>query len=195
MTGKVQKRKAALRAKLIDLAEERIAKNGLAALRARDLAADAGCAVGAIYSHFDDLNALVLIVNGRTFERLGVAVRAVSNDGALPKDRLLAMSLAYLYFAAENRGLWRALFDVQMTEGAVPDWYDEALGGLFGEIAGPVSALYPDLAADAAELMTRTLFSSVHGIVTLGLESRFGEVTLTRIETMVQLLISEIGKK
>ncbi len=74
MAAKTEMRKAALKERLLDIAERRIAEGGLAALRARDLAAEAECSVGAIYNVYDDLNALVMAVNGRTFRALGKAV-------------------------------------------------------------------------------------------------------------------------
>jgi len=42
-------------------------------LRARDFAADAGCSLGAIFNVFDDLNAIVMAVNGRAFRKLGAS--------------------------------------------------------------------------------------------------------------------------
>ena len=47
-----EERKAQLQEKLVLAAETRIAAAGAGSLRARDLAADAGCAVGAIYNAF-----------------------------------------------------------------------------------------------------------------------------------------------
>ena len=51
-----------LRARLIDVAERTIAENGLAALKARDLAREAGCSVGTIYNVFEHLDELILCV-------------------------------------------------------------------------------------------------------------------------------------
>ena len=75
MTTKADLRKADLRLKLVAAAEVRIARDGAGALRARDLAKDADCAVGAIYNAFDDLNAIIVAVNGQTFRRLGDEMR------------------------------------------------------------------------------------------------------------------------
>jgi len=194
--GKVDERRAALRLKLIDLAEAQIAEGGLVSLRARDLAKGAGCAVGAIYNHFDDLNALILEVNGRTFSRLGEAVGgAVAQAEALdPKQRLIAMSHAYLDFAAEQQTLWRALFDVQMSlDGPVPDWYLQALGGLFAYIAAPLREMLPDMPEAELDLMTRALFSSVHGIVLLGLERRISGVPIDQIREMIAQVLLRMG--
>lgn len=193
MAGKVAERKAALRQKLIELAEEQIADGGLSGLRARELAKQAGCALGAIYTHFDDLNALVLEVNGRTFKRLGQAVAAADRSGS-PNDRLIAMSLAYLQFAAAQPRLWRALFDVEMsTETEVPQWYMDALGNLFSHIAEPLADLFPEKDSRALDLMTRALFSSVHGIVLLGLEQRISGVPVPQIEEMIAEVLGQVG--
>ena len=193
MPAKTDARRAALRDSLTDLAEAQIREGGLASLRARSLAAAAGCSVGAIYTVFDDLTALVLAVNGRTFRRLGAAVSAAvaAAQDADPQDRLIAMSLAYLDFASENTALWRALFDVEMsTEAPVPAWYMDALGGLFSHIASPLSELHPDMDEQALDLLTRALFSSVHGMVLLGLERRISAVPRDRLEQMIaQVLV------
>ena len=196
MSTKSQIRREQLRDKLVEAAEIRIGRDGLRELRARDLAGDAGCAVGAIYNVFEDLNAIVMAVNGRTFRRLGQAVSTSFDGTEPPVERLIVMSTAYLHFADANTNLWRALFDLKMTDdGPVPDWYREALRGLFSYIAEPVSQLFPDLDQTELELMTRALFSSVHGIVTLGLENRISGVPPKQIERMIAQVLSRIGNK
>ncbi len=195
MTGKVAARKEALRVKLVDLAEAQIAKGGLRSVKARDLAKEAGCALGAIYNAFDDLQALFMAVNGRTFQRLGFAVaQSVEDVQAGPNERLIIMSEAYLGFAAENTNLWRAMFDLEMsTDDEVPNWYLVALAGLFENISRPLSEIYPDMDAESLDLMTRSLFSSVHGIVLLGLEKRISGVPPEKIKTMISMLLSQIS--
>lgn len=196
MARETRERKALLRKQLTDLAEARIAEAGLKALRARDLAEAAGCSVGQIYNVFDDLNALVLEVNGRTFARLGESVgRAVANaEGAGPSERLVVMSHAYLHFADAHNNLWRALFDVEMTvESAVPAWYMDAMGRLFSLIMEPLSELFPGKTEQELDLLTRALFSSVHGIVLLGLQRRISGVPVPLIEKMIAEVLMQIG--
>jgi AcrR family transcriptional regulator len=197
MAGKVEARKAALREKLVDLAEAQIEAEGLASLRARELARQAECAVGAIYTHFEDLQALTLEVNGRTFARLGTAVGAVvaETKDADPNARLIAMSHAYLAFAGDHPKLWRALFDVEMrSDGPVPAWYAQAMGQLFAYITAPLAEIFPTYDSTKLDLMTRTLFSSVHGIVLLGLENRISGVPGEQLKTMISLLLEQVGQ-
>lgn len=196
MAAKTELRKAALKERLLDIAEQRIAEGGLGALRARDLAAEAECSVGAIYNVYDDLNALVMAVNGRTFRALGTAVtRAVAKAKPMaPQDRLIVMSTAYMHYAAENTRQWRALFDLEMTaDGPVPDWYLEELAAVFALIAEPLREIYPEKSRAELDLMVRALFSSVHGIVLLGLERRISGVPLDQIEMMIAAVLREIG--
>lgn len=194
MAGKVAERRAALRVKLIDSAQAQIEAGGLSSLKARDLAKEAGCALGAIYNVFDDLTALVLEVNGRTFKKLGAAVSASFDGNEPPKARLILMSNAYLDFAAAHPKLWRALFDIEMAaDGPVPQWYLAALAGLFGNIRTPLAELYPEMEAHELDLMTRAMFSAVHGIVLLGLENRISGVPPEHIRTMITQVLSRIG--
>lgn len=189
MARKTDARRADLKAKLLTLAEETIAKAGLPALRARDLAKEAGCSVGAIYTHFDDLSELVLEINARTFTRLGAAIDArVAQSDTAPQDRLVAMSQAYVSFARENRLVWRALFEVDIGDGA-PDWYRTAMGALFGQITETLYDLTPEMETAERDLFARALFSSVHGIVALGLDEIEVGVPEDRLEDMAELLI------
>lgn len=195
--GKVQERKAKLRERLIDVAEAQIILGGLGTIKARDLARKAECALGAIYNVFDDIDDLVMAVNGRTFHKLGVevtgAVEASKDDS--PNDQLIAMSKAYLGFAAENTFLWRALFDLEMSsDSKVPEWYLAELAQLFAHIGRPVARLFPSMPANELDMMVRALFSSIHGIVWLGLEKRISGVPRPQIEHMIGQVLSQIGR-
>jgi len=64
---------------------------------------------------------------------------------------------------------------------------------VFALIAAPLARLFPDMAPEARELMVRGLFSSVHGIVLLGLERRISAVPQDKIEEMLSLLLGQIG--
>lgn len=192
MAGKVAEKRKALRENLIVLAERKITEDGLSALRARDLAKEAGCATGAIYNVFDDLSDLVLTVNARTFHRLAADVTAALDEA--PADalaQLIAMGEAYHKFAVTNYKSWRAIFDVERDPSTPPpDWYLEELSHLFSYIDRPLSAAMPDMDPQARQLFVRTLFTSVHGIVMLGLDDTSAAVQSSAIDTMIRLLLT-----
>lgn len=196
MSQATRARHDALRTSLTDIAERWVAESGMEKIRARSLAAEAGCSVGAIYTVFGDLTDLIIAVNGRTFHALGAAVSKALADrpDADPQDQLVIMGHAYLHFAAEHPRLWRTLFDLEMSiEQDVPKWYLEELGKLFALIAGPLRALHPEADEAYIDKLTRTLFSSVHGIVLLGLEKRISGVPLEAMEEMTALLLRNVS--
>ena len=195
MAGKVAERRAALRENLVLIAERTIADHGLGALRARDLASEAGCAVGAIYNVFGDLTDLVLSVNARTFRRLGADVaEALAGAPQDPVEQLVVMAQAYHRFAADNHLSWRALFDVERAPGeAAPDWYLEEMGRLFTYISDPLAVIFPNRDPHEHALLTRALFSSVHGIVLLGLDEASAGVPSEDIDRMIALVLRQIA--
>jgi AcrR family transcriptional regulator len=196
MARKSQTKRQDLRDRLIDAAVARIEVDGLGALRARDLAAQAGCAVGAIYNVFDDMRELALAANGRTFRRMGTFVSdSLSASGATdPLDRLVGIGQGYLDFAIANPNAWRALFDVEMSvDQKIPPWYLEELERLFTLIAAPLAQLRPGDSREELGLLTRALFSSVHGIVLLGLERRISAVPQDDMRAMITLVIRKVA--
>lgn len=196
MAGKVQKKRDDLRARLLDIAEARITEGGISAVRARDLAKEAECAVGAIYNVFGDMNDLIMAVNARTFKRLGdhVSAAVAAEAPGHPVNTLITMSHAYLHFARDNTPAWRTLFDLEVsTEKDVPEWYLDELQKLFALIAAPLVRIFPDMPREDVILMTRGLFSSVHGIVLLGLEKRISAVPIDQLEHMISLVFNHLS--
>ncbi len=196
MARKTQERREALRDRLLDIAERTVIEDGLAAVKARELAKEAECAAGAIYTVFDGLRDLILTVNGRTFQRLGVAVAGYPGvaDADDPRARLVALSYGYLDFAINNTNAWRSLFEVEMrADGPVPEWYLRELGKLFEVIAVSVREIFPNLSEKDITLMTRALFSSVHGIVLLGIERRISGVPQEELQRMIALVLRSLS--
>jgi hypothetical protein len=108
----------------------------------------------------------------------------------------MAMSRAYMVFAQDHTNLWRALFSLEMqAEVNAPDWYKTALRDLFQHIAKPLAELFPDLSAQDLDLLVRGLFSSVHGIILLGLERRISGVAPDEIEAMIYQILGRVAGK
>lgn len=185
-------RREELRAALIAAAERRIAGDGLGSLRARDLAAEAGCALGAIYTAFPDLDALILEVNLRTLGLFEAALGPETDGFAATSaaDELVRLGQAYLAFAQGHAKRWRALFQHQPADGwRPPDWYVAEQARLFRRIEAPLQALRPDLPTPERILLARSLFSATHGIVMLGLDPRLMALPVAVVRTQLDLLI------
>lgn len=201
---KTTERRQSLREALIAVAERSIDAHGLAGLKARELAAEAGCAVGAIYNVVADLDDLVLAVNARTLTMLEAELVAAAlpppggvdgNDGADGATaQLVRMALGYLRFAAAHTRRWRAVFDHRLPDGKeLPDWYRGQQQRLFAFVEQPLQVLQPDLAHEQFELLARSLFSAVHGIVMLGLEEKLGAVSLADLEAQTTAILTALG--
>src|SRR5882672_1648888 len=193
-------RRARLRGALVSAAEQAIARQGLGALRARALAEEGGCAVGAIYNVVEDLDDLVLLVNARTLAALehdlSVADRAAEPDGPNAAiARLVRMALAYLDFAAAQTPRWRTLFEHRMPAGReVPTWYREQQQRLFAYVEELLLELQADESRVRRALLARSLFSAVHGLVVLGLEEKLQTIPLPVLREQVRFVVTAIGR-
>lgn len=196
MAGKREEKRAALRAKLLESALKRIHENGLASLRARDLAKDAGCALGAIYNIFDDLDELVFHAKAEMFRTMDAQLVNVMADADTmpPKEQMLKLSHAYHHFATKNRNAWTALFaSVTSDPKDVPQWYKEALTRLMGHISKPLHQLQPDLSPEELSLRTRTIFSAIHGVILLSLQKRLSGVAEDEVSDAIEIVISSFS--
>jgi len=186
------RRQAQLEA-LIAAAEKRICETGAHTLKARDLAADIGVALGGLYNIVQDMDDLLLRITVRTqgrldalFEHDTAHLPMTTRAGAL--DRLVAVALAYYRFARENLPLWRMMFEVRITT-PLPDWAVEAQLGLFRHVGAPLSVILPDASPEALTIRARTLFSAVHGVVYIGLEERLIAVPPQKLAEEIEWLI------
>ncbi len=175
-SARTQDRRQAQLEALIAAAEKRICDNGLLSLKARDLAADIGVALGGLYNIVADMDALLLLVSSRTLNRLGES--ATERTSHLPMatreeaiERLVAVAHTYLDFARKNLPLWRMVFELRVSS-PLPDWAAQDQLRLFRHIAEPLKVIMPDLDTIALTVRARTLFAAVHGIISIGLEER-----------------------
>jgi AcrR family transcriptional regulator len=193
-------RRAKLREGLIVAAERLIEAHGLSGVKARPLAEAAGCALGAIYNVFPDLDALILTVSARTLARLDAHLsQGAAKGGAKGEDPdqreaarqgLVALALAYLDFAFAHRASWRALFEHRLPEGrTVPEWLIADQSRLFGRVEALLEPLMPRLPATERALLARSLFSAVHGLVLLGLEEKLAAMPIAILRAQLARIV------
>lgn len=187
----VQERRAAQLVDLVDAAERTIAMHGLDGLRARDLAAETGIAVGAIYNLVGDMDELVYRVASRTMARLDRTLETAAASADTPLGSLVEIAVAYLGFATTDKRLWRALFEHRIpADKQPPDWTTAEQLRLFRHIVAPLAQLMPHADRDSLGLTARTLFSAVHGVVILGLDGKRIAVPIDRLEAQLRKLVS-----
>jgi AcrR family transcriptional regulator len=183
MIDKKAAKREDLRDRLIAAAGGRIAQSGLKELRARDVTTDAGCALGALYLVFEDLDALVLDVNARTLRTLDAVMNEALALTKNPGEQMHALAQTYLNFARQNPYLWWALFQFHMSnQKKVPDWFSLEQTKLLTQIIRPLAVLQPGLNEEELVVRARTLFAAVHGIVSISLENRFVGVPMETLD-------------
>jgi AcrR family transcriptional regulator len=195
-------RRGELKERLTDAASRLIEAKGLASVKARPLAEKAGCALGAIYTVFPDLDALILAVSARTLARLeahldaiAVEVAAEATPREAARQRLVALALAYLNFAFAHRASWRALFEHRLPEGRpVPEWMVAEQARLFGKVEVLLGPLVPHMGVAQRAILARSLFSAVHGLVLLGLEEKLGVMPFAMLREEVERLVSAMAR-
>lgn len=191
MAGKREEKREDLKARLIEAARARIVEHGLASLRARDVTQDAGCALGGLYTVFSDLDTLVLHVNSSTLGMLEGELVAALGDESDPGRQLRILAHGYLNFALAHRNLWASLFEHKLPEGVeVPKWHLDKHMFLIQFIARPLARLNPDLAEEDLRIRALTLFSAVHGIISISLEGRFVGLPRGRLESELDDFVS-----
>lgn len=156
---------------MLDTARRIIASKGLISLKVRDVAEAAGCAIGSVYNEFGDFDGLILTINRETVQRLTGELRSITD--ADPRAQLRGLAQGYLEFTSQNANLLRSLFEHRMeNDRPFPEDILNMVMEAFALMYPPLFRLMPDRDPAEVALIARTMFSAVHGIISLGLEER-----------------------
>jgi AcrR family transcriptional regulator len=165
------RKKTLRRQSMLEIARRLIAANGLRSLKVRDVAESADCSIGSVYNEFGDFDGLILTVNRETVQAL--TARLVGVPAETPARQLHGLAEAYLAFAADHANLLRALFEHRMeNDRPFPEDILLMVMQAFALMHEPLVRLLPDRDPEQVALLARTMFSAVHGIISLGLEER-----------------------
>ena len=165
------KKKIRRRALIVGIARDLITSKGLRSLKVRDIADAADCSIGSVYNEFGDFDEVILTVNKETVQALTARLKAVPKDD--PIRQLHGLAATYLEFAAEHANLLRSLFEHRMEEDRpFPEDILIMVMDAFNLMHEPLERLMPGRAPKDVALLSRIMFSAVHGIISLGLEER-----------------------
>ena len=157
-----------LRQALVSRALRVIAEEGVEALSLRDLARRLGVSHAAPAHHFPDRTALLVALAGDGFVRLGAALSAAETPVA--RERLAAAGRAFLGFALDHPGYFRAMFGPHVAElPRAPEEVVRAAEAGYGVIVRGVEGL---VGAGDTRLpyLSFAAWSFLHGAATLFLD-------------------------
>jgi AcrR family transcriptional regulator len=156
---------------ILEIARGLIASKGLRSLKVRDIAEAADCSIGSVYNEFRDFDGVILTVNRETVQALTAHLVAVPRED--PVRRLHGLAATYLDFATEHANPLRALFEHRMEQDRpFPEDILTMVMEAFALMHEPLVRLMPNRDPAEVALVSRMMFSAVHGIISLGLEER-----------------------
>ena len=160
----MQENATGLRARLIDVGVDLVAREGVQALTLREIARRAGVSHGAPRRYFPTHLELLSAIAGRGFEELGRRATAAVEDGtASERAQVSALGRVYLEFALGNRGMYELMFRHDLLESGHLGRRDTSLP-LFGRLVDLVGQVRPDV---DARLVAGALWANLHGIAQL----------------------------
>jgi AcrR family transcriptional regulator len=178
---------------MLEIARRIISSKGLISLKVRDVADAADCSIGSVYNEFGDFDGLILTINRETIRLLTEKLRAVPDFD--PRAQLHGLAAGYLEFATDHANLLRSLFEHRMEEDRpFPQDILDSVMEAFALMYPPFHRLLPDRDPAEVALIARTMFSAVHGIISLGLEERMVAVPPVKLrQQLVQFVDAQLA--
>ncbi len=168
-SGYRDRQKREIRARIVDVANELVRREGFEALTMRRLAALSGCAPMSVYSYFPDKDAILAALAEDAFAALA---RRIETDP--PIDSLAALEdalLRYVNFGLANPQHYRIVFTPRAAERSARETDMPSLGNpVLRLLLERVEACVRDerLEGDPIDL-AGFLWAAVHGAVGLGI--------------------------
>ncbi|MGV6825364.1 MAG: TetR/AcrR family transcriptional regulator [bacterium] len=171
----------------LSAAERLVSEDGIKALTARKVASEIGYTVGTLYLVFDNIEDLILQLNGRTLDAMYDWVLARHLSSSDREVALIALADAYIEFAEQHIARWNLLFDYRAGNNhTLPEWYLEKLGRLFGLVESTLGNGNSDTETVRA---ARVLWAGVHGICLLKIRQQLDLAGGQSTREMTRLLI------
>ena len=159
-----------LQAALVRMAGKMLEKEGVEALKLREVARRAGVSHNAPYRHFAQREALLAALAAEGFEWLGAAQRKAAQTGGLR-----GMGKAYVAFALAHPQRFRLMFGGQISIARHVRLREVALRTFEG-LSGALAARVPE--AQGARDASVAAWSLVHGLALLLMGKRIAPAAL-----------------
>ncbi len=154
-----------------DIAEE----EGLRGLTTRRIAQEIGYTVGTLYNVFENLDDLILHLNGTTLDDLYEVCSKVRLDEE-SEAAVLALAESYVRFIREHPKRWSILFEHHLPDGReLPEWHHEKVRRLLGLLEQALAPLFAPGQEAERHHSARVLWASLYGIGALESVSKLGQ--------------------
>ncbi len=156
-----------LKTAMIEAALQLVREKGPRGFTLNEASRTAGVSVSAPYNHFKDKDALlieIVLLGNRTLE---AELQAAADNVESPREKLLAVYLAYVSFAERHLDLFVVMFQSGIDKTSYPEVHASSTKAF--EVAAKLAAQIEPSEASAVQLALG-LWTMAHGFATLSLE-------------------------
>jgi AcrR family transcriptional regulator len=151
--------------------------------------------VRTLYLVFENLDDLILQVNGRTLDRLYELIVEEQQDCADAQARLLQLGHSYIRFADNEPHAWQMIFEHRMAdEREAPDWLRQKVARMFALVEERLAQLAAHRSQAEIAQAARALWGGVHGICILAINNTLGAAGVESVQAITHVLISNFLK-
>jgi AcrR family transcriptional regulator len=170
-------------------AQNIVEQDGFRALTARNVADAIGYSPGTLYNLFENLDGLIVHLNGRTLDSLHECLASAAVVG-VPEQDIKALLEEYLGYLEKSPNLWSALFEYSLPKGVtLPEWYRLKVSKVMGLVEDALNPLFGEHNQDNVSQAARILWASLHGICSLSDTGKLAVVTATPVRQMAEGLV------
>lgn len=164
---------AEFRKKICDTATRLFAENGVTGVTMRELAKALKVSAMTPYRYFQDKNELLAELRAQAFNRFAAEAECTSTQGDLVHQFLLKRDV-YIRFALSDPNSYRLMFDFTQPDMSNYPPLRTALARANATMASHIEKMVEaGLLQGDPGLISRTLWSLLHGIVSLGLAGKW----------------------
>lgn len=171
-----------------------VEQEGYSSLSAREIARRIEYSPGTLYNVFENLDDLVITIEGRLLDRLIDALSESKPDASTSTARAIVLHTmhAYLTFAQQNRQLWRLLGEHRLsTNTQLPGWYQEKLKTIQTRIRDVLVGAVPlTISGERLAQAGHGLWVVVHGIAGLSTCSKLNVLPQALARDMLEDLVN-----
>ena len=156
-----------LKTALIEAALQLVRSKGPRGFTLNEASRTAGVSVSAPYNHFKDKDALlieIVLLGNRTLE---TELQAAADTVGSPREKLLAVYLAYVCFAERHPDLFAVMFQSGIDKTPYPEIQASTLKAF--EVAAKLAAKIESSQTSAGQLAL-AIWTMAHGFATLNVE-------------------------
>ncbi len=208
-----------VRAKVIATTLALMDEGGLEQIKARSIAKKVGISVGSIYNLFGSVDELIQETNAHILADMGKLgqINGAKSETELQQKissgeiedsnkarllfRFLKLAEIYMDFVEANANRWAAMlaFNRNRAEGAAAEWYLDQQNALFDLVGNVLDETRLGDDEKTRDIAARALWSSVHGIVTMGYvgnpSTMSRDYTWAQIELLVTVFVDGLYSK